>query len=124
MNKNINIRGRKYSIQVTNIIDDEIKYAGLCDSINKIIYIKPGETIEETLNTLIHELTHAFLFESGLKQQAKDETINDYIEAQFLFFLNSFLDGIKIIFPQKKYEADKIKEFINNIFEMNFKDIN
>lgn len=120
MNKNINIRGRKYSIQVTDIIDNEIKYAGLCDPINKIIYIKLGETIEETLNTLIHELVHAFLFECGLKQQAKDETINDYIEAQFLHFLKSFIDSIKIIFPQKKYEANKIKEFINDIFEIDF----
>lgn len=102
----VNVLGTEYAIITRKVSEDvhmqENKLAGYCDEENKLIviadmsekkYFDMDEKAQEVYRkkTLRHELTHAFLNESGLSDNAsvpggawaKHEEMVDWIAIQF-----------------------------------------
>lgn len=105
MNNTVNVLGTNYKILY--ITEDEDAYlkecSGFCDRYKKEIiinkrsddYINAPDTTKNYLgwinNVLIHELTHAFLTESGVSyNQMKEENICDFLEINLIKIYNAF----------------------------------
>ncbi len=65
----LQICGLPYDVFVGNWKDEvELKdNYGLCDSGNQVIWIREGHKPEQFKNTLIHEILHALIIESGAR---------------------------------------------------------
>ena len=98
--KKIQVLGTEYEILVETA-DDNSKLEdanGLCEFWSKKLIIdiaKPERTTYENLEAfnkkvLRHEIVHAFLGESGLKEYMADEVLVDWIAVQFPKMLNVF----------------------------------
>lgn len=111
----INVLGTEYKIELRQLKDDDVlkEYDGYCDSPNRIIVVR--EYTEEEQKTgnmtdniaeynkkvLRHEITHAFLYESGLSGNslqyenawARNEEMVDWIAIQFPKILKAFQDA-------------------------------
>lgn len=94
----VNILGTEYKIEIKK--QDEMRklsesdvasmmfYNGLCDSINKIIYLDDNlmKSDKAFNKTLRHEIMHAFFYECGLDNQcdfAVNESNVDFMALQF-----------------------------------------
>lgn len=105
----IDVLGTKYTIiEATEKLDPKLDgLCGYCDDSAKICVVKElppkserDNTFKEDLNycqkqTLRHEITHAFLFESGLAQccgWAVNEEAVDWIARQFPKMVEAFKD--------------------------------
>ena len=98
----VNVHGTEYAIKESNIVEDPNLETcdGYCDTSTKTIVVgtfkdSPGALgdLEAYRKKVIrHELTHAFLFESGLScnSWAKDEEVVDWIALQFSKLLKAF----------------------------------
>ena len=78
--KQINILGQEYTIKFKNMVEDLVMQEadGECRWYKKEIVIR--DDLEENKNHVIkHEIVHAFLAESGLKEYRQDELIVDWI---------------------------------------------
>lgn len=108
--KSVNILGTEYKIELKTEEEDKSleKYSGYCDKFLKKIVIRSlteeevAEGIDYTENivgmlndTLIHELTHAFMYESGINW-------TDLQEEDLCYWMSSNL--------QKIYSVYKIAE--------------
>lgn len=124
-NNKVNIKGRNYEIIKVDgeLTNNGEKCAGVSDALHKKIYIKNRENTEDMLQTIIHELIHSNFYECGLFDAWSDEDMPRYFEVQFLPILKQFLKIVKVIFPKKGYEANKIDEMLNCIFEVDKNDI-
>lgn len=87
--KTINVLGTEYRIEIRKIQDDELlkknNWAGYCSSMSRLIVIADFDDTAEfsfateeakdvyTKRTIRHEITHAFLNESGLMDNAMYE---------------------------------------------------
>lgn len=90
INEPINILGSEYSI-VTN--PDFIEHDGECEFYSRSIELRPCEKMLEDATVEAkrkryrevarHEIIHAFLFESGLDEYARNEQLVDWIAMQF-----------------------------------------
>ena len=114
----VNILGTDYNIFLKTTQEDESLnvYSGYCDKFKKKIVIRIfseeemskdndyTENVEGMLNdTLIHELTHAFLYESGFNWTEISEEDICYWMSSNLLKLNKIYEKVKII----KYEVQK-----------------
>ncbi len=124
-NNKVNIKGRNYEIIKVDgeLTNNGEKCAGVSDALHKKIYIKNRENTEDMLQTIIHELIHSNFYECGLFDAWSDEDMPRYFEVQLLPILKQFLKVVKIVLPNKKYEANKIDDLLNNLFEVNNNDI-
>ena len=101
----VDVLGTQYSIKRSNSINDENlkNYDGYCDCTTKSIVI---DTFQDSLGSVKnlkeyekqvkrHELTHAFLSESGLGgcSWADNEEIVDWIAFQFPKLLKAFKEA-------------------------------
>ena len=88
------ILGTKYEIVRKKREDDPklVENDGYCDPTSKIIVIVDGYTPDINNvsdlsvydnNVLRHEIIHAFLHESGLRNYSADETLVDWLAVQF-----------------------------------------
>ena len=115
--KKINILGTEYTVLVKKYDEDDAfkrrSICGYCDSFTKTIVLcdistcegwehEPQETCKIAQNeTLRHEITHAFLSESGLQDScfacdgswAKCEEMIDWIALQFPKMLQAFKEA-------------------------------
>lgn len=89
MRKTINVLGTEYSIEIRKMQDDELlkknNWAGYCSAMSRLIVIADFDDTTEfsfateaakdvyTKRTIRHEITHAFLNESGLMDNAMYE---------------------------------------------------
>lgn len=112
----IDVLGTKYTIKRVNLGQDEymekMRFGGYCDGGTKTIVIlnmksvpdwkgEPEEIIRQTeAQTIRHELIHAFLNESGLKQNsitpeawARNEEMVDWFAIQMPKLLKAFRDA-------------------------------
>lgn len=64
--KHLMIGVAKYEIVFVKKIRNDKNTTGLCDSGNKIIWIKAGQSHFETFATLIHEVFHAMELEYNI----------------------------------------------------------
>ena len=105
--KKVNILGTEYSVAVVSREEDNFlqKCDGYCDKTSKKIVVMTKsddcelDIFEEYQKKVIrHEIIHAFLFESGLRENFKhdewghEETMIDWIAIQFPKLLQSFKD--------------------------------
>ena len=101
MKKKVNILGTEYSIEYRNLKDEGVD--GFCDSTSKLIVLRSDNENEVgdfdylQKKQLRHEITHAFMSESGLdcnwqhaKEFGQDETAVDWIAIQFPKMLKVF----------------------------------
>lgn len=98
--KKIKVLGTEYEILVETANDNsKLEDAnGLCEFWSKRLIIdiaKPERTTYENLEAfnkkvLRHEIVHAFLGESGLKEYMGDEVLVDWIAVQFPKMLDVF----------------------------------
>ena len=104
--KKINIKGCDYNLIICDELDRG-KCLGLTKSMDKEIYIVK-DTIynEETSQTLIHELLHAYFYESGCDKYFFDEDLIRCLERHFAQILYSYTQGLSYLFPKSK---DKLK---------------
>ncbi len=74
--KKINVLGHTYRIIEKPKMSESAGHDGLCDATNKIIYLDKGLHKEDKLRVLMHEIMHAYQFESGfcdvLDRQAQE----------------------------------------------------
>lgn len=104
----IDILGTKYTIlEKTVDEDDYLEHCdGYCDKTSKKIVVKKEDSANELEDYSVymrkikrHEIIHAFLFESGLHENWKheqwghDETVIDWIAAQFPKLLKAFKEA-------------------------------
>ena len=123
-NNKENIKGRNYEVKIVDEIDEnDASIVGQTNITYKQIFIKDRQIIEEKLNTIIHELLHANFYECGLYDAFGDEDIIRFFEIQFLSILKQFLKIVKIVLPNKKYEANKINELLNAVYEIDNNDL-
>lgn len=59
--REVNILGRTYKIR-----QKQMKDYGLCDYDNKCILLKTGMSTTQREETILHEVLHAILYESGI----------------------------------------------------------
>ena len=112
--RTVDVLGTEYTIETHKVSEDEYlknnKFAGYCEEDTKLIVIadmsekaffgEMSEKARETYwkRTMRHELTHAFLNESGLSDSAsvpacawaKHEEMVDWIAIQFPKMLKAF----------------------------------
>ena len=107
------ILGTKYKI-VRCSIEEMKDYDGLCNTYTKQISIRhPQDMLGETdtdeskairyMEVLRHEITHAFLFESGMECYCDNELIVDWIAKQFPKMLEVF-EETKSIFCSELFQ--------------------
>lgn len=77
---------------------DDVTCAGNCDYNNQIIELSTNQTKSMKKRTLIHELTHLFMWEYGHNQQDRSFTHEDVCEIMSAF-------------------SEKILEITNNYIE-------
>lgn len=98
MSKTVNVMGVEYTVEIRNAKNDEIlnNHDGYTDYYSKLIVIDDGEDGEihdvarYQRKVLRHEITHAFLYESGLAHNsslfesawARNEEMIDWIAIQ------------------------------------------
>ena len=88
----ISILGAEYEIsQAAEEKDAELKTCrGYCKFDDKKIVIDKDYDKTRKSHTVRHEIIHAFLHESGLKQYSYDETLVDWIAMQCPKMLQAF----------------------------------
>lgn len=74
--KAINVLGRDYKIRRKRMRD-----YGLCDFGPGIIWLRSGLKDEDAHQTLLHEVIHAVLHESGAQFQFSDEVTESLVRA-------------------------------------------
>lgn len=88
MIKKIDVLGTKYKI----IFADEKTNNELIDSNGYVDIIKKEIVLDKTnkrlRKTIIHELVHAFFYESGIEKYFNDELLVNWISLQFDKILN------------------------------------
>lgn len=108
----INVLGQEYKIVFGNITDPRLESAdGYCDFTTKTIAVRSD--IPETVDTvsdlevykdkvLIHEIVHAFLYESGLDSNSwgNNEEIVDWIALQLRKIIKEVNKVYKDLQPQ------------------------
>lgn len=89
----IMINNLSWEIIVTNIenfgeVDSEFGY---CDNLMLKIYLRDDIPIQNLQRTLLHELTHAFLYSYGHRgDEFNEENICDFIESHLLNIYNLY----------------------------------
>lgn len=69
----VTILGRKYKIkQGNNLVYEGNHCLGLCDNLNRIIYIEKQQDENTKKDTLLHEMGHALFFITGFDQKMSD----------------------------------------------------
>lgn len=76
----VNVLGQPYTVVLTDSDKEPLlsENYGFCDYHNKKICLNIEGAVVHTnnnVNTVIHELIHAFLFESGLEKYVNDEIL-------------------------------------------------
>ncbi len=116
------IKGRKYKLKVVSVIDNDSNVVGMCYKKEHLIKVVKDNNMEESLKTIIHELLHAYIYECGLKDDSSNEDVVVYLELNFLPFLLTFLNGIKIVYPNKEEDIYRIKYLIYKLFDVKERD--
>lgn len=116
------IKGRKYKLKVVSVIDNDSNVVGMCYKKEHLIKVVKDNNMEESLKTIIHELLHAYIYECGLKDDSSNEDVVVYFELNFLPFLLTFLNGIKIVYPNKEEDIYRIKYLIYKLFDVKERD--
>ncbi len=106
--KKINVLGTEYTIEYASKKENEFleRCDGYCDKTSKRIVVLTKDddceldNFEEYQKKVIrHEITHAFLFESGLQENFKheewghEETMIDWVAIQFPKLLQAFKEA-------------------------------
>lgn len=74
--KTVLILGRLYQvIQQDQVYLDEKEVSGLCDTLNRCIYIEKGLPLKEKMGILAHEMAHAALDINGLAETMADKEL-------------------------------------------------
>lgn len=63
--KKITIKGQQWTVNFVPIIDGDEHIKGQTNFETQEILIKTGRSLGKTSETIAHELTHAYMFESG-----------------------------------------------------------
>lgn len=71
---NVKIKGEKWEIKFVDIINQNGEILGLTDSENNIIYIKKNNE-RRMKATIVHELCHSILYESGIPEWKDEDSI-------------------------------------------------
>ncbi len=94
----IDVLGTEYTVVLK---DDLGEFDGLCETEEKMISIKSDPEFSEMYNkrVLLHEIIHAFLYESGLDSEtwAVNEEMVDWMALQFLKINEAYLEGSEIL---------------------------
>lgn len=81
----VNILGTEYKINIIERPDEDLFYAhadGRTNFDEKVITVWDNK--KETERTIIHELIHAYLYESGLTIKTFDEDTVEYLTTMFI----------------------------------------
>ena len=90
MGQFVNVLGSRYSVKTNN---EAVTFDGSCSFYTKEIELRPCEKMLDSdsdekarqsryKEVIRHELVHAFLFESGLDEYARNEQLVDWIAVQ------------------------------------------
>ena len=90
----INVLGTVYTL---NFYDYETSYYGVTDFKNKTIEIFRDLSKEQKERTIIHELLHAYLFESGLEKYSSDELLLVWLDKFIPVITKDLKDINKIV---------------------------
>lgn len=110
----VNIKGRDYKVILKQeLFGDEGQHLSGCSwfKLKKIELVRDDVTKEETIMTIIHELTHCYLYECGTDNL--DEDIPIWLEVNFLQILQSLLEIIQMVFPEDLVNVQKIIKILN-----------
>ena len=107
----IKIKGQAYTIKIDNkIIDNKLGSCNVKDKILRIV--KEDSQPLDTMQTIIHELVHAHLYECGSSAYG-DEDFTFWCETQFLPILDSFFNIMQAIYPTEKENIIKMRKYVN-----------
>lgn len=83
----VTILGRKYKIkQGKNLVYAGQPCLGLCDNLNRIIYIEKDQDDKTKRETCVHEFFHALLFISGIDQKLTEAENEIYCQLATAFY--------------------------------------
>ncbi len=77
----INVKGVKYRVKLVDLIDDDSKFLGQTNHRSKTILIKKSE--KDSVDTIAHELIHAYFYECALSCYNDDETLVRWLGFHF-----------------------------------------
>jgi len=88
--KSINVLGQVYKIKMVKGMNEKTGAIGLCDAEKSLISLDSSLKGKYLRRVLLHEIAHAFAFESGLY-----EFMNQQSSEMFAQSLSSFLVQLK-----------------------------
>lgn len=103
------INNKKYSIYNVDKIEGKESYLGQTDYLSTDIFVEKNN-IEEMLNTLKHELMHAWLYENGHTNQNGDECFSYEDVCEYSALANNSIN--KIVEEYKRNLTKKNKSII------------
>lgn len=116
--RTISVKGRKYKVYLKEklLSDDGRPLWGSCNNKFKTIDIREDkESIECTLQTIVHELFHAYLYECGNEDGSCDESAVTWFEINFLQILNSFLEIAGYVYVGNKNDFSLIQKTLKKV---------
>ncbi len=92
--RTIAILGRKFRVKIQKkVIYRNEEVQGLCDSVEKVIYVQKDQTNSEMHETLVHEAAHGMLDISGINQkltESENEIMCQLITALHMDLIKAF----------------------------------
>ena len=119
MKKIINIKGKRYTVLLKDRIFDEEtgkELYGFCNSVKKEIVISTNN-VDLIESSLIHELLHAYLDESGLFAYSNDENLIYWFEMHLKEIYKKVRD---VCFSYYMSKLESIKSNLDKTLKENF----
>ena len=97
-NFKIKVKGVTYRVNLVDDIDGSSSIVGQTDFVNKVIKIRKSDIT--SIDTISHELFHAYFRECGLKDESVDEDLIWWLGYHFediLKNVNFIVDKFKVV---------------------------
>lgn len=89
----LNIKGVGYRVKLVDLIDNDSKILGQTKHFDKTILIKKSE--KDSVDTIAHELIHAYFYECALSCYNDDETLVSWLGFHFGDLVENVLSVLK-----------------------------
>lgn len=89
----LNVKGVNYRVKLVDLIDNDSKILGQTRHSDKTILIKKSE--KDSVDTIAHELIHAYFYECALSCYNDDETLVSWLGFHFGDLVENVLSVLK-----------------------------
>ncbi len=112
----VNVKGVQYKVEIVEELrdKDDTVLDGQCDNVARVIKIAKIEEDREFVETVIHELTHAYLCQTGvLLERDEEEQIVRWFEKSFVQIMQNLFE----IMFSFKIDVKRLLKFNSNVID-------